>query len=173
MTCTTPDCGGLVTWVSAYNGVVAHYRCQACGTPYKADAVKMQQKEVPKFAKEAKEMTEKPEAVSIPTKICTRCGNSKPATIEYFHKAAKGKYGVKPVCKTCLSTEARARWIVNGATKKRAYREKMNVVPQGSFLKPKADSVIVVKTNNQDLIATLQVKIKRLETAIEVIRETC
>ena len=35
------------------------------------------------------------------TQICTTCGKEFPATVEYFHKAKKGKYGVSTECKFC------------------------------------------------------------------------
>ena len=177
MTCTSPDCGGLVTWVSPYYGVVGHYRCQACGRPYKKDAVRMQEREVPKFAKEVKKMTgaektptentEYGSLDTIPKKVCTKCGDPKPATLEYFHKAAKGRYGVKPVCKKCLSKESKERWSGKKWNKEdRIYREKLNIVP-------KADPVILVQMDHKSLIAIFQAKIDRLQVAIEVIRETC
>lgn len=34
-------------------------------------------------------------------KKCNKCGEIKPATKEYFYAEAKGKYGLRPECKTC------------------------------------------------------------------------
>lgn len=34
-------------------------------------------------------------------KQCTKCGRKLPATTEFFHKAKKGKYGLKAICKEC------------------------------------------------------------------------
>lgn len=36
------------------------------------------------------------------TKICTKCGEEKAATSEFFHKQRGGKYGVMGRCKECL-----------------------------------------------------------------------
>ena len=36
------------------------------------------------------------------TKTCTKCGEILPATAEYFHQQKKGKYGLRPQCKTCI-----------------------------------------------------------------------
>lgn len=35
------------------------------------------------------------------TKICTKCGIEKPATLEYFNKAKNGKYGLRADCREC------------------------------------------------------------------------
>jgi hypothetical protein len=35
------------------------------------------------------------------TKICTKCGEEKAATLGFFHKHNRGKYGVRSVCKAC------------------------------------------------------------------------
>jgi hypothetical protein len=35
------------------------------------------------------------------TKICTKCGAEYPATIEFFEKFKKGKYGLLPTCRHC------------------------------------------------------------------------
>lgn len=37
------------------------------------------------------------------TKICSKCGEEKLATTEFFHKAIKGKCGLKAICKACSS----------------------------------------------------------------------
>lgn len=37
------------------------------------------------------------------TKICTVCGEEKPATLEYFSKQKGGKYGLRGMCKKCKS----------------------------------------------------------------------
>lgn len=38
---------------------------------------------------------------SIPQKRCTKCGEEKPATPEYFHRHKMGKHALNPVCKEC------------------------------------------------------------------------
>ena len=35
-------------------------------------------------------------------KRCTKCGETLPATTEYFYKAKNGKYGLRGECKKCL-----------------------------------------------------------------------
>ena len=37
------------------------------------------------------------------TKICTTCGREFPATLEYFHRQKRGKYGVTSECKFCIA----------------------------------------------------------------------
>lgn len=39
---------------------------------------------------------------SAPTKTCTKCGEEKPATTEYFHRDTDGKYGLNARCKPCI-----------------------------------------------------------------------
>lgn len=39
------------------------------------------------------------------TKICSKCGIEKPATLEYFHKYSRSKLGIRSVCKECRITE--------------------------------------------------------------------
>ena len=36
-------------------------------------------------------------------KTCTKCGETLPATTEYFHKQKNGKYGLKSKCKKCIA----------------------------------------------------------------------
>lgn len=40
---------------------------------------------------------------TTPTKVCTKCGESKPATTEYFHSSSDGKYGLRGRCKACIA----------------------------------------------------------------------
>lgn len=46
---------------------------------------------------------------SISQKRCSKCGQSKPATSEYFHRTERGLYGLKSICKTCQSEYSRNR----------------------------------------------------------------
>lgn len=39
----------------------------------------------------------------IAKRVCTLCGEPKPATCEYFSKSKHGKYGLKPACKICVN----------------------------------------------------------------------
>ncbi len=40
-------------------------------------------------------------SIPLPTKRCTRCGQSFPATLEYFHRHRKGRGGLAASCKRC------------------------------------------------------------------------
>lgn len=40
---------------------------------------------------------------TTPLKTCTKCGESKPATTEYFHANKSGKYGLRAYCKECAA----------------------------------------------------------------------
>ncbi len=112
MICTTPGCHGLVIKVPAYPPWPAHFRCQGpCGKPYKASAVKLERVEVPKFT-EAKEVVRMVEEKAL-TKVCTKCGEEKPATADNFGKSKEGKLGLKSYCKACESKAASERWRLN------------------------------------------------------------
>lgn len=39
------------------------------------------------------------------TKTCRKCGNTLPATLEYFYKNSGGKYGLTPRCKPCVNED--------------------------------------------------------------------
>jgi len=41
------------------------------------------------------------------TKVCTGCGETKPATTEFWHKQKRGKYGVMSLCKECRNKSRR------------------------------------------------------------------
>ena len=41
------------------------------------------------------------EANEMHFKTCTKCGETLPATTEYFHKNKTGKYGLRSRCKKC------------------------------------------------------------------------
>lgn len=52
------------------------------------------------------------DANCTPTKKCTKCGDEKPATLEYFYKHPSGKSGIASRCKACciiLSAERHER----------------------------------------------------------------
>ena len=51
------------------------------------------------------------------TKICTKCGEEKPATAEYFFADSRGKYGRVAMCKPCCAAANRRRYT---AEKERA-----------------------------------------------------
>jgi hypothetical protein len=48
-----------------------------------------------------------------PLKRCSKCGEEKPATVEYFHKSKSGKNGVGSWCKTCRSAYKREYRKIN------------------------------------------------------------
>jgi 5-methylcytosine-specific restriction endonuclease McrA len=56
----------------------------------------------------------------IPIKRCSKCGEEKPATVEYFRRAKKGKYALAAQCKIC-DVERRAPAKARAAEKSRAW----------------------------------------------------
>lgn len=62
----------------------------------------------------------------LTTKTCTKCGETKPATTEYFYRMKEARDGLRPDCKACLDTKQRAYYLANKervAERNRAYRE--------------------------------------------------
>lgn len=57
-------------------------------------------------------------ALSIPFKICTKCGVNYPATQEFFSRQNSGLFGVRAYCKMCQAAE------------RRAYRERIESQPK-------------------------------------------
>ena len=41
------------------------------------------------------------------TKVCTKCGETKPATTEYFYRKPSAKCGLQPSCKCCAAQDQR------------------------------------------------------------------
>lgn len=61
-----------------------------------------------------------------PTKVCTKCGQEKPATREFFYGRPKRSDGLESSCKECDKAAARAHWHAHaddGHARQRAYRE--------------------------------------------------
>lgn len=44
-------------------------------------------------------------------KACTKCNKELPATLDYFHKQVRGKYGLRSDCKKCLSLRFKTTYI--------------------------------------------------------------
>jgi hypothetical protein len=107
---------------------------------------------------------------SIPRKVCRGCGIPKPATLEFFHAAKNGKYGLKPICKECLSQQAKKRWAEKHPHgRKRGWNAKADAVKAPSVY---IDPPYAVKAPSRDqVIAVLEEKVRKIQAAIEVIRE--
>jgi len=61
-----------------------------------------------------------------PTKICTRCGEEKPATREFFYRDRGQRAGLSSQCKRCVSNTERTRRVRNAkaiAAKRKAYNQ--------------------------------------------------
>lgn len=50
---------------------------------------------------------------SVSEKVCTKCGVSKPETLEFFYKQTAGKNGLNAWCKICFSANRKARYQEN------------------------------------------------------------
>jgi len=66
-------------------------------------------------------------------RFCTKCGEEKPATAEYFYRAKRGKYGLEAQCKVCHSKyiaenremvrERKRRWNEDNKERYKAYHK--------------------------------------------------
>ena len=71
-------------------------------------------------------------------KKCTKCGEEKPATKEYFHAQNKTKDGIKSVCKICRAKENIDRNKEFTAKKREHYaknKDRLLVITRASYLK--------------------------------------
>lgn len=59
------------------------------------------------------------------TKICTKCRNEYPATLSFFRKQPRGKYGLNCTCKMCLAIYRKAYASTDKAKKAHAERERV------------------------------------------------
>jgi len=46
---------------------------------------------------------------SLVSKTCTRCGEERPATPEFFHRNKQGRLGFYSICRACITTGTRRR----------------------------------------------------------------
>ena len=64
--------------------------------------------------------------MSIPAKVCKKCGTEKPASVEFFHKAPGNKDGLTSKCKACRAADAKVYYPKNReskATNSEAWRQ--------------------------------------------------
>lgn len=61
-------------------------------------------------------------------KICTRCGEEKPATLEYFHAYKRSPDGVRSICKVCRSKENAENREERTAKKREFYHKNIDRV---------------------------------------------
>lgn len=59
----------------------------------------------------------------LPTKTCTKCGETKPATTEYFSPKKRCKYGLSAECKSCGAARSRGYYAANKEKKREYFRE--------------------------------------------------
>lgn len=67
------------------------------------------------------------------TKVCAKCGDEKPATLEFFNKKTRSKDGLQHICKQCDSKRAKGLYENNKvrykkliAARKKKYLEELN-----------------------------------------------
>jgi 5-methylcytosine-specific restriction endonuclease McrA len=93
------------------------------------------------------------------TRTCTRCKEEYPATSEYFHKQAKGKYGLKSICRDCNNkgfakyysenTEKMKLlyhlWQINNRDKRRAIRRRERAKAAGVLTDDWTDEQLIAR----------------------------
>lgn len=57
------------------------------------------------------------------TKICSQCGEEKPATTEYFNKWTRSKCGLRAYCKMCEKEYNREYYKKNAEKRKQRYEK--------------------------------------------------
>jgi hypothetical protein len=57
------------------------------------------------------------------TKTCTKCGETKPATPEFFYKQRAGKFGLQGSCKACRNVQVR-EWTRRNPEKRRQFERR-------------------------------------------------
>jgi 5-methylcytosine-specific restriction endonuclease McrA len=71
-------------------------------------------------------------------KICSGCSVSFPATPEYFHRQANGKYGVTSKCKSCKNAQIKD-WTIRNPEKSRAQKDRWKKLNYDKYLQIKRD----------------------------------
>ena len=75
------------------------------------------------------------------SKVCTKCGQTLPATTEFFYKNAGGKFGLTPRCKPCVNkdnaevaakTDPEHKRILANARAKRYYENNLEKARESS-----------------------------------------
>ena len=62
-------------------------------------------------------------ALTMAEKKCTKCGETKPATAEYFHPQKECKGGLRPDCRQCHNKNSRKYWGANSEQLKAWHRK--------------------------------------------------
>lgn len=60
------------------------------------------------------------DSTTPPLRVCTKCGQPFPATLEFFHQKKTSKCGLRSACKDCVNAQA-AVWRTANLEKVRAY----------------------------------------------------
>ena len=70
------------------------------------------------------------EANEMHFKTCTKCGETLPATTEYFHKDKNGKYGLKSTCKKCRAEYHKQHYEDNKDKIKQYYEDNKDKIAE-------------------------------------------
>lgn len=62
-------------------------------------------------------------SLEAPIKTCTKCGEEKPATLEYFYASKAGKNGLRSSCKTCTKKQGQGWHESHKESKNESSRE--------------------------------------------------
>lgn len=91
-----------------------------------------------------------PDHTPIPAgfKRCTKCGEVKPATKEYFHADSHGKDGLHAACKTCVNVHTR-QWKANNPEYMGEYRKAHHAQVNANSRQWYADHPDQEKTRNR------------------------
>lgn len=84
-------------------------------------------------------------------KTCTKCGEEKPLTSEYFYKAKSNTDGFHGSCKECMKKEGRERWAVYYPENKDKLYETKKIYRKANEKKYKASTLLYRTTNKEKL----------------------
>ena len=75
------------------------------------------------------------EGKKVQTKLCRKCEQNFPATLEFFYKNAGGKFGLSPRCKSCVNADNTASHAKRLATTPEHVRALANARAKRSYYK--------------------------------------
>jgi len=85
-------------------------------------------------------------------KVCTKCGNKFPATVEFFHKMKSGKLGLRATCKVCRQEYYQNNRERHTATMKKYYRNNKEkiMINKVEYRKNNKKKIAVAQKKNQE-----------------------
>lgn len=103
-------------------------------------------------------------------KVCSECGVEKPATKEFFHKSAKGAYGLHSKCKDCKNKQGRE---IHGQGRTYVDSRKSPCIVCGWFIDPCGIDFHHLDPSEKSFRVSHNLKGKREDTDKEIEKCVC